>query len=401
MILSGGPRASTTETRRASMLHLLDLGRPVLGICYGMGLLSQLDGGRVAARRSPRVRPGRALDRRRLGSLRGARQGRRRARVDEPRRPHGVDARGFDGDRPQRELADRGLSRPRTAPLRRAVPPGGRAHAARRANPPELPVPGLRLQSRLDDGGLRRARGGDAPRAGRAGPGHLRAVGRGRFVGGGGARAARDRRSSDLHLRRQRPSCARTSSSEVTGMLPRALRLRPEGGRCARSLLEAATRASRIPSRSARSSARLSSRSSRRRRARFPTSSSSPKARSIPTSSNRCPSRGRRRRSRATTTSAACPSGCICRSSSRCASCSRTRCGRSGGVLGIPEAILASPAIPRPGSGHPRARRGDCRAPRRSARGRRDRARGDRRPPVSTPRLAVRSPYCCRCRPSA
>ena len=40
------------------------------------------------------------------------------------------------------------------------------------------------------------------------------------------------------------------------------------------------------------------------------TSSSSPRARSIPTSSSRCRSKGRRRRSRAITTSAACPSAC-------------------------------------------------------------------------------------------
>ena len=68
-----------------------------------------------------------------------------------------------------------------------------------------------------------------------------------------------------------------------------------------------------IPSASARSSARPSSRCStkpQRRPSANLTPSSSPRARCIPTSSSRFRSRGRRRRSRATTTSVGCRSGC-------------------------------------------------------------------------------------------
>ncbi|HUE40275.1 MAG TPA: glutamine-hydrolyzing GMP synthase [Candidatus Binatia bacterium] len=47
LILSGGPASVYDADAPKIDAQLLD-GRPVLGICYGMGLLTQLDGGRVA-----------------------------------------------------------------------------------------------------------------------------------------------------------------------------------------------------------------------------------------------------------------------------------------------------------------------------------------------------------------
>jgi GMP synthase (glutamine-hydrolysing) A subunit len=62
----------------------------------------------------------------------------------------------------------------------------------------------------------------------------------------------------------------------------------------------------------------------------------SPRARSIPTSSNPCRSRGRRRPSRRITMSAGCRAGCSSSWSSRCASCSRTRCASWARSSGCP-----------------------------------------------------------------
>jgi GMP synthase (glutamine-hydrolysing) len=47
LILSGGPRRSTPTGRPALDRALLELGIPVLGICYGMQLLAHSLGGRV------------------------------------------------------------------------------------------------------------------------------------------------------------------------------------------------------------------------------------------------------------------------------------------------------------------------------------------------------------------
>src|SRR5579863_4178388 len=47
IILSGGPRSVFDTDAPSADPRLLDLGIPVLGICYGMQLLAQLAGGEV------------------------------------------------------------------------------------------------------------------------------------------------------------------------------------------------------------------------------------------------------------------------------------------------------------------------------------------------------------------
>ena len=54
IILSGGPNSVYGENVPTADPALLELGTPVLGVCYGMQLLAQLSGGKVerAARRA-------------------------------------------------------------------------------------------------------------------------------------------------------------------------------------------------------------------------------------------------------------------------------------------------------------------------------------------------------------
>ncbi len=50
IILSGGPNSVYGEDVPTADRSLLDLGTPVLGLCYGMQVLAQLSGGRVDRR---------------------------------------------------------------------------------------------------------------------------------------------------------------------------------------------------------------------------------------------------------------------------------------------------------------------------------------------------------------
>ena len=86
--------------------------------------------------------------------------------LDEPPRL-GRPLRRGPASSPRPRRADRGVRGPRAAALRRPVPPGGRAHAARAGGPQELPLPRRRRAARLD--GRSRDRGGDGahPRPGR------------------------------------------------------------------------------------------------------------------------------------------------------------------------------------------------------------------------------------------
>ena len=101
------------------------------------------------------------------------------------------------------------------------------------------------------------------PRPGRRRPGDLRALGRGRLLGGGAARPPRGGRPADLRVRRPRAD-AQERGRAGGRRLPATSRCRwsPSTPRSASS---PASPASTTPSRSARSSARSSSASSRRR----------------------------------------------------------------------------------------------------------------------------------------
>jgi GMP synthase (glutamine-hydrolysing) len=67
IILSGGPSSVYAPGAPGLVPGLLDLGVPVLGLCYGMQLLAQQAGGQVVA--SPRREYGRAMVRTRGGKL--------------------------------------------------------------------------------------------------------------------------------------------------------------------------------------------------------------------------------------------------------------------------------------------------------------------------------------------
>ena len=89
-------------------------------------------------------------------------------------------------------------------PLRHPVPPRGRAHAVRPADPDDVPRGRLRLRAHLERGLDHRRAGRVDPRAGRRRSRHLRSLRRRRLVGRGAARAPRGRRTADVRVRRSR-----------------------------------------------------------------------------------------------------------------------------------------------------------------------------------------------------
>ena len=131
--------------------------------------------------------------------------------------------------------------------------------------------------ARLQGGGDR-----EDPRAGRQGPGDLRALRRRRFRGRRGADPRGDRRAAHLRVRRSRAAAARRGR-EGRRAVPRQLqhpaRPRRRRGRCSSTR----SPASPTPRRSARPSASCSSTCSRRRRRRSAAPNSWRRARSIPT----------------------------------------------------------------------------------------------------------------------
>ncbi len=237
LILSGGP--ASVYDRDAPRIDgaLLD-GRPVLGICYGMGLLCQLDGGRVARADRREYGPAELLidDDSDLFVGLGT-GGAERVWMSHGDRmesmPRGYEAIAHSSNSPIAAFRDRSRRRfgVQFHPEVVHTPRGARScRTSCSASAAARPTGRWRASSSAR---WRRIR----ERVGR-GPGHLRAVGRGRFDGDGGARTARDRRPPDLRVRRQRPA-AQERVRRSHARLPRALRLRPEGGRRFRALLEA------------------------------------------------------------------------------------------------------------------------------------------------------------------
>ncbi len=162
IILSGGPNSVYGENVPTADPALLELGTPVLGPLL-----------RHAADGPPRGRQGRAG--RPAGIRPGQRPGRRRPALPGFGRgeetpvwmSHGdhvdVPPPGFAVTASSDEFPDRGVRAQRAAALRRAVPPRGGAHAARRRDPQQLPVRDLRLHPGLDAGALHRDRGRPDP----------------------------------------------------------------------------------------------------------------------------------------------------------------------------------------------------------------------------------------------
>ena len=100
IVLSGGPSSVYEKKAPSVPKELFDLGVPVLGICYGMQLVTHLSGGEVA--KSKHREYGRAelmIDD--AGDLfKESGQGGRHRRLDVARRPDRTDAAGIPVHRP-------------------------------------------------------------------------------------------------------------------------------------------------------------------------------------------------------------------------------------------------------------------------------------------------------------
>ena len=186
--------------------YVLDSGKPILGICYGMQLLAHQLGGEVE--------PGTKRE-----------YGPAVVRVSDPPAAHLSRAAGrvlgVDEPRRRRATAAAGLLRRRPPATTRPSPRCGTATALIGIQfHPEVVAHRFGAQllgNFLIDvcgctgdwtTGVVRRRGRRRPSARQVGrrAGDLRALGRRRLGGGRGAGASRDRRPADLHLRRQRPA---------------------------------------------------------------------------------------------------------------------------------------------------------------------------------------------------
>ena len=197
----------------------------MLGICYGMQLMAQELGGRVE--RTGASEFGKTADPRRRRPRRG--HAGRADGVDEPPRLRDRAARGRGGHRRVALDADRRVRGAGARPVRRPVPPRGRAHAARPGGAEELPLRRRRRPADLDAGGGDRGAGRADPRPGRPRARAVRALGRRRLGGRRAARAQGGRRPTHVRLRRPRPAAQGRGGAggrDVRGPLPRPARPR-------------------------------------------------------------------------------------------------------------------------------------------------------------------------------
>ena len=198
IVLSGGPSSVYEKKAPTVPKELFDLGIPILGICYGMQLVTHLSGGEVA--KSKHREYGRAdltIDDS-SDLFKGI--GRRRidGRLDVAWGPYRTDAAGLSIHRPYRQFADcRDEARRSQAPdLLPAVPSGSGPYGGGDPDPSEFRLRHLWLQADLDDAVLCGYGGAADSRAGRQGAGDLRLERRSGLVGGGGLDASGDRRIS-------------------------------------------------------------------------------------------------------------------------------------------------------------------------------------------------------------
>ena len=229
VILSGGPASVYEPGAPALDRELLELGIPVLGICYGMQLIARELGGRVegaevgefgrsqlAVSRAGPAAGGDAAPSRRAGCRTATRCSPRRRGSRALASSTASPVAAFESVRP-RDLRD-------------PVPPGGRPHALRTAGPDELPGGRLRLRAELErelgDRGSDRA----DPRTGGRRAGDLRPIRRRRLERRRAARPPRDRRPADMRVRRPRPD-AQERGRPGGRRLPRPLPRAAGGGR--------------------------------------------------------------------------------------------------------------------------------------------------------------------------
>ena len=209
VILSGGPMSVYDPDAPKADAAMWSGRLPVLGICYGAQLMALELGGDVARR--PRASTARRpSDHPRRRPVRRARP--RAAGLDEPRRLDHAPARGLPAtaqtdSTPFAGLADPSAactgssSTPRWSTRRAAATSCATSSSASPATEPTW-TPANFIDSTVAEIRARVDKPRPRDRVGRQG--HLRAVGRRRLGGRGGARPSRRRRSADLHLRRPR-----------------------------------------------------------------------------------------------------------------------------------------------------------------------------------------------------
>ena len=341
LILSGGPASVYADGAPKLDPELLELGIPVLGICYGMQLLALKLGGKVegaevgefgrsqlTVRESGTLLAGLPLEQSCWMSHRDT--------VFEA--PPGFTALASSTASPVAAFES-----VRARDLRDPVPPRGRPHALRDRRPQEVPRRRLRrraeLVGRLDRRGAARAH----PRPGRRREGHLRPERRRRLLGRRSARPPGDRRPAHLHLRRPRPDAKERGRAGHQG-LPRPVQ-DPAGRRRRREPLPREARRRRR--------ARGQAQDHRRRvHPRLRGGGRQDRRREVPRPGHALLRRdrvgrrhGRGRRSSPITTSAACPTTWSSSSSSRSARSSRTRSAPSVPSSACPSASSgASPS---------------------------------------------------------
>ena len=148
LVLSGGPASVYSDGAPKLRRELLELGIPVLGICYGMQAMVLELGGKVEGAEAGEF--GRttltvAGDGGRLLAGLPAEQQCWMSHRDSVFEPPA----GLRGARREPRLAGRGARGHRARPVRDPVPPRGRPHALRPADPGPLPARDRRLRGRL------------------------------------------------------------------------------------------------------------------------------------------------------------------------------------------------------------------------------------------------------------
>ncbi len=140
------------------------------------------------------------------------------AGVGKPWRLRQDRATGLSGHRDERQRAGRGDGGRRAAALCAALSSGSGPYRSWPRYPAQLCLRRLRLRRRLDDVVVRAGGNGTDPASGWRAPGRLRTQRRGRFDGRRAAHPPGDRRSPDLHLRRQRRDARRTKRDKSAGV---------------------------------------------------------------------------------------------------------------------------------------------------------------------------------------
>ena len=217
IVLSGGPKSVSEAGAPHCVPGVYDAGVPVLGICYGMQLMTHALGGEVAP--APHREFGLATIHVEPSAPLFASMPVGPAGVGEPRRLRQDGAARLPGHGHERERAGGGDGRRGSPALRAAVPSRGRAHGSRPRHPPQFRVRRLRVHRRLDDVVVRAGGHRAHPRAGRRRTGRLRPQRRRRLDRRRGAHSPRHRRSAHVHLRRQRRDAAGRGGAD-----PEALR---------------------------------------------------------------------------------------------------------------------------------------------------------------------------------